>query len=79
MDLQSALFPPDDFKNPLPLAHLNEEENPDRGRCLMFPEALKLEILLTSVEVCRLKRENVPQRCNIHIIYCCLQFACETV
>lgn len=52
MDLQSALFPPDDFKNPLPLTHLHEEENPDRGRCQMFPGALKLESLLTSVEVC---------------------------
>lgn len=35
------------------------------ARCSLGPPVLELQSLSTSVEVCRLKRENVSQRCNI--------------
>lgn len=35
------------------------------ARCSSGQPALKLDSLSTSVEVCWMKRENVPQRCNI--------------
>ncbi len=60
-------FSPDDFENPFFSSTFawGKIQIVGGARCSPGQPALKLDSLSTSVEVCRLKRENVPQRCKI--------------
>lgn len=64
---QCSFFPSTWFWNPLLVTHLQGRRIQIVGgaRCSLRQTVLKLDSLWTSVEVCWLKRENVPQSSNV--------------